>query len=86
MKKRLRRKFRTGEFTDYEFVVQFKIAQPGGETAVGAMLGAFLDQVEGRPSRLCSLEDAAATLRFNLAALASAEKGARVSCHDLPGS
>lgn len=48
MKKRLRRKFRTGEFTDYEFVVQFKIAQPGGETAVGAMLGAFLDQVEAQ--------------------------------------
>ena len=51
-----------------------------------AQANAFLDQVEGRPSRLCSLEDAAATLRFNLAALASAEKGARVSCHDLPGS
>jgi predicted dehydrogenase len=51
-----------------------------------AQANAFLDQVEGRPSRLCSLEAAAATLRFNLAALASAEKGARVSCHDLPAS
>jgi predicted dehydrogenase len=51
-----------------------------------AQANAFLDQVEGQPSRLCSLEAAAATLRFNLAALASAEKGARVSCHDLPAA
>ena len=41
--------------------------------------GAFLDLIEGRPSRLCSLADAAQTLRFNLAALASAERGARVA-------
>jgi predicted dehydrogenase len=41
---------------------------------------AFLDQIEGQPSRLCSLEDAAQTLRFNLAALASAESATRVSC------
>jgi predicted dehydrogenase len=41
---------------------------------------AFLDQLEGQPSRLCSLEAAAQTLRFNLAALASAESGVRVCC------
>lgn len=48
-----------------------------------AQAGAFLDQIEGRPRRLCSLEAAAQTLRFNLAALASAEIGARVHCRDL---
>lgn len=41
---------------------------------------AFLDQIEGKPSGLCSLEAAAQTLRFNLAALASAESNVRVSC------
>lgn len=41
---------------------------------------AFLDQIEGQPSRLCSLDAGLQTLRFNLAALASAESGARVSC------
>lgn len=48
-----------------------------------AQANAFLDQVEGRPSRLCTLEAAARTLRFNLAALASAEAGRRVACLDL---
>ncbi|MSU47225.1 MAG: hypothetical protein EXS42_08935 [Lacunisphaera sp.] len=38
----------------------------------------FIDLIEGQPSRLCSLEAAAQTLRFNLAALASADSGARV--------
>ena len=47
---------------------------------------AFLDQVEGQPSRLCSLEEAVSTLRFNLSALASAESGARSrSQHSQPG-
>ena len=32
---------------------------------------AFLDQIEGKPAGLCSLEAAAQTLRFNLAALAA---------------
>jgi Predicted dehydrogenases and related proteins len=41
---------------------------------------AFLDQLEGKPSRLCSVEAALTTLRFNLAALASAESGHRVAC------
>lgn len=45
---------------------------------------AFLDQIEGHPSRLCSLADAVQTLRFNLAALASADAGGqRVHCADL---
>jgi hypothetical protein len=56
----------------------------GRDTHFIAQANAFLDQVEGAPSRLCSLEAAAATLRFNLAALASGEKGGRVSCNGLP--
>jgi predicted dehydrogenase len=40
----------------------------------------FLDLVEGRPASLCSLEAAEQTLRFNLAALASADQGVRVHC------
>lgn len=45
----------------------------------------FLNQIEGQPSRLCSLEAAAQTLRFNLAALASAGCGARVHCAQVLG-
>jgi uncharacterized protein len=48
MKKRLRKRFHTGEFTEYEFQVEFQLAPPADETAVDAMLGAFLDQIEGR--------------------------------------
>jgi len=48
-----------------------------------AQARAFLDQIEGKPAQLCSLEAAAQTLRFNLAALASAKSGARVLCRDL---
>lgn len=44
---------------------------------------AFLDQVDGQPARLCSLEAAAQTLRFNLAALAAAESGSRVHLSQL---
>jgi predicted dehydrogenase len=40
----------------------------------------FLDLIEGKPARLCSLEAAVQTLRFNLAALASGDTGARVHC------
>jgi predicted dehydrogenase len=47
-----------------------------------AQASAFLDLVEGQPSRLCSVEAAAQTLRFNLAALASAKTGSRVFCRD----
>jgi len=58
---------------------------PAGErdTPFIAQANAFLDQIEGQPSRLCSLEAAAQTLRFNLAALASAESGTRVACASL---
>ncbi len=45
----------------------------------------FLDQIEGNPAQLCSLEAAAQTLRFNLAALAAAESGSRVHLSELPG-
>lgn len=41
---------------------------------------AFIDQIEGQPARLCTLEAAQQTLRFNLAALASADSSARVHC------
>jgi predicted dehydrogenase len=44
---------------------------------------AFLDQIEGKPARLCLLEAAAQTLRFNLAALAAAERGERVHLREL---
>lgn len=44
---------------------------------------AFLDAVEGRPARLCSLPAAIDTFRFNLACLASAESGTRKACADL---
>jgi len=40
----------------------------------------FLDQIEGKPSQLCTLEAALQTLRFNLAALAAADTGVRVHC------
>ncbi|MDI1334902.1 MAG: Gfo/Idh/MocA family oxidoreductase [Lacunisphaera sp.] len=40
----------------------------------------FLDQVEGQPGRLCTIEAAVQTLRFNLAALASGDSGRRVLC------
>ena len=55
---------------------------PAGErdTPFIVQAQAFLDQLEGQPSRLCSLEAAAQTLRFNLAALASAASGARMAC------
>lgn len=43
----------------------------------------FLDAIESRPSGLCSLEAAEHTLRFNLAALASAEAGKRIACASL---
>lgn len=48
-----------------------------------AQANAFLDQVEGKPAKLCSLSAGLQTLRFNLAALTSAEMGERVHCADL---
>ncbi len=46
---------------------------------------AFLDQIEGQPPQLCSLEAAERTLRFNLAALESAKSGGRVACEIVGG-
>jgi predicted dehydrogenase len=48
-----------------------------------AQAHAFLDQVEGQPARLCSLDAAVQTLRFNLAAIASADSGRRVACQSI---
>lgn len=48
-----------------------------------AQASAFLDQLDGQMSVLCSLEAARHTLRFNLAALAAGESGARVHCATL---
>ena len=48
MKKRLRKKFHTGEYTEFEFPVAFRMVPPAPPAAVEAMLGAFLDQVEVR--------------------------------------
>lgn len=42
--------------------------------------GRFLDLIEGKAAEMCSLEAAVQTLRFNLAALASADSGVRVHC------
>ena len=46
MKRRLRKKFRTGEFTEYEFQVQFRMAPPAGEAAAYAMLESFLSELD----------------------------------------
>ena len=43
---------------------------------------AFLDQIEGKTTHLCTLEEGIATLRFNLAAMAAAETGARTRTAD----
>ena len=48
-----------------------------------AQANAFLDAIEGRAAPLCTVESALQTLRFNLAALASADSGRRVACASL---
>jgi predicted dehydrogenase len=48
-----------------------------------AQAEAFMDQIEGAPPRLCSLDAAAQTLRFNLAALASSESGNRINTREI---
>lgn len=58
---------------------------PDQDSYFTAQAHAFMDQMEGKPSSLCSLEAAAQTLRFNLSALASAESGIRVRCRDVHG-
>ena len=48
MKKRLRKKFKLGEYTEFEFQVDFKMKDaPEGE-GVDALLGEFLDAIEAR--------------------------------------
>lgn len=58
-------------------------AVPARDSHFIAEANAFLDQIEGKPPRLCSVEEAAHSLRFNLAALASAASGARVYTKDI---
>jgi len=43
----------------------------------------FLDLIEGKPADLCTVEAAAQTLRFNLAAIASSDQGVRIRCSDI---
>jgi predicted dehydrogenase len=57
-----------------------EVSQVDRDTPFIEQANQFLDQIEGKPASLCSLEAALQTLRFNLSALASAESGARVSC------
>ncbi len=59
---------------------------PGRDTHFINQARAFLDQIEGKPARLCTLEAAAQTLRFNLAALAAAGRDARVPLRELVGN
>lgn len=63
--------------TDWEWRPAAPTVQDGHFTA---QANAFSDQIEGRAAPLCSLEAGVQTLRFNLAALASAASGARVGC------
>ncbi|GAB5561061.1 MAG: hypothetical protein SynsKO_27080 [Synoicihabitans sp.] len=56
---------------------------PERDSHFQAQAHAFLDQIEGQPPRLCSLDGGIQTLRFNLAALASADSGQRINCRDL---
>ena len=44
---------------------------------------AFLDLIDGKPATTCSLEAGIQTLRFNLASIASAERGTRIHCADI---
>ena len=53
------------------------------DTYFSAQANFFLNQLDGGPTQLCTLEAAVQTLRFNLAALASAEADARVKCADI---
>ena len=48
MKKRLRKRFRLGEYTEFEFVVDFKMKETADSAASEALLGVFLDSIEAR--------------------------------------
>ncbi len=67
----------TSESTDWDWRPPIAVERDQHFTA---QANAFLDQIEGRSPALCTLEAGIQTLRFNLAALASAERGARVDC------
>lgn len=58
----------------------------GRDVNFRAQAQAFLAQISDRAPRLCSLAEAAQTLRFNQAALASAASGTRIICSDLPST
>lgn len=76
-----RQRWGTFQFGDTEWTWREDgIAERDGHFT--AQANAFLDQIDGKPSPLCSLEAAAQTLRFNLAALASADSDQRVHCRD----
>lgn len=57
-----------------------EVTPPERDTPFTLQAGYFLDQLDGQPSKLCSLDAAISTLRFNLASLQSSETGARVVC------
>ena len=67
----------TPDSTDWDWRPSVPVERDGHFVA---QANAFLDQVESRASPLCSLEAGLQTLRFNLAALASAASGTRVDC------
>lgn len=58
-------------------------AVPHRDSHFEAQAHAWLDAIEGKPSHICSLEAAVQTLRFNQAALVSADTGRRVVLDDL---
>jgi len=60
-----------------------EVTPPDRDAPFFAQAGAFLDQLDGQPPRLCSLEAARQSLCFNLAALASADSGVPVDTVNL---
>ncbi len=53
------------------------------DTPFLAQAHSFLDALEGKPNHLCTLEAAAHTLRFNLAALQASGTGERTYCKEM---
>ncbi|WP_221031950.1 Gfo/Idh/MocA family protein [Actomonas aquatica] len=60
-----------------------ELPQPERDTHFTAQANAFLDAIEGTAPVRCTLEDAAHTLRFNLAALQASQRDQRVHLADL---
>ena len=71
--------FRTGD-TDWTWKQPAPLER---DALFTAQADRFLDQVDGKPAILCSLETAADSLRFNLASLASLKDNARVRLEDI---